>query len=100
MNITGSHETIDTRWVFRTYVALAGVTGFILFGWGPVWLGADLAGDPFGKAALIRVFGAILMAACWAIPFALHGPQFDVKETIRLHLLLKMLSRFSLATHR
>src|SRR5271166_3813565 len=75
MNSTDTQETIDTRWVFRAYVALAGLTGFILFGWGPVWLGTDLAGEPFGKAALIRVFGAILMAAaCCAIPFALHGP--------------------------
>jgi len=75
MNITDTQEMVDTRWLFRTYIALAGVTGFILFGWGPLWLGTDLAADPFGKAALIRVFGAILMAAgCCAIPFALHGP--------------------------
>ncbi len=69
------NETIDTRWVFRAYAVLAGVTGLVLFGWGPMWLGTDLAADPLGKAALIRVFGSILIAAAFcAAPFALHGP--------------------------
>lgn len=74
MNNTELQETIDTRWVFRTYALLAGLGGFVLFGWGPVWLGIDLPGLPFGKAALVRVFGAVLMAAaCMAVPYAMHG---------------------------
>ena len=51
---------------------LAGLAGFLLFGWGPAWLGVDLPGQTWGKAALIRVAGSILMAlACCATPFAL-----------------------------
>ncbi len=64
-------EAIDTRWVFRTYAALASLAGFLLTGWGPMWFGADLAGEPWGRAALIRVLGSILMAAgCCAAGFA------------------------------
>jgi hypothetical protein len=56
-------EAIDTRWVFRAYAAAACVSGFVLVGWGPMWLGVDLAGQPWGKAALIRVAGATIVAA-------------------------------------
>ena len=64
-------EAIDTRWVFRAYAALASLAGLLLFGWGPIWFGADLAGEPWGKAALIRVLGSIMIAAgCCAAGFA------------------------------
>jgi signal transduction histidine kinase len=64
-------EAIDTRWVFRAYAALASLAGFLLFGWGPMWFGSDLAGEPWGKAALIRVLGSIMIAAgCCAAGFA------------------------------
>jgi signal transduction histidine kinase len=56
-----------TGLVFWGYAALAWVGGFILLSWGPMWLGTDLPGQPFGKAALIRVTGAAIMAAgCFA----------------------------------
>ena len=36
-----------------------------------MWLGTDMAGQPYAKAALIRIFGAIVMAAaCCAFGFA------------------------------
>jgi signal transduction histidine kinase len=64
-------EAIDTRWVFRTYAAVASLAGLLLFGWGPMWFGVDLAGQLFGKAALIRVLGSIMVAAgCCAAGFA------------------------------
>ena len=64
-------EAIDTRWVFRAYAALVSLSGVLLLGWGPMWFGADLAGEPFGKAALIRVLGSIMIAAaCCAAGFA------------------------------
>src|ERR1035441_8446562 len=64
-------EAIDTRWVFRAYAAMASLAGFLLFGWGPMWFGVDLAGEPFGKAALIRVLGSMMIAAgCCAAGFA------------------------------
>ena len=64
-------EAIDTRWVFRAYAAMASLAGFLLLGWGPMWFGVDLAGEPFGKAALIRVLGSMMIAAgCCAAGFA------------------------------
>jgi signal transduction histidine kinase len=75
MYSTGVLEPSSTRWVFRAYAILIGLTGFVLVGWGTVWFGAELPGQPWGKAALIRVAGSILMAAaCCATPFALNGP--------------------------
>ena len=39
--------------------------------WGPMWLGKDFGGEPWAKAALIRVFGAVAAAAaCWAMSLA------------------------------
>ena len=65
---------IDARTVFRAYVVMAGIAGFLIVNWGPTWFGTDLAAAAWGKAALIRVFGSILIgAACCAVPFALHG---------------------------
>ena len=64
-------EPIDIRMVFRAYAAVAGLGGFVLAAWGPMWLGVHMAGQPFGRAALIRVFGAVVIAAaCCAAGFA------------------------------
>ncbi len=64
-------DAIDTRIVFRAYAALAWTAGILLSGWGPVWFGAHLAGQPWGKAALIRVFGSFVIAAgCFAAALA------------------------------
>ena len=64
-------DAIGTRTVFWAYAALACVGGIVLAGWGQVWLGSDLAGERWAKAALIRVFGTILMGAgLLAIAFA------------------------------
>jgi hypothetical protein len=35
-------EPIDIRLVFRAYAILAGLRGFVLAGWGPVWLGTTV----------------------------------------------------------
>jgi signal transduction histidine kinase len=64
-------EAINTRWIFRAYAALTLLAGFLLLGWGPMWFGTDLVGEPWGKAALIRVLGSIIIAAgCCAAGFA------------------------------
>jgi len=70
-------DAIDTRIVFKAYAALSCLTGIILAGWGQRWFGSDLPGLPWGKAALIRVLGAMLIAAgCFAAPFAfVDDPQ-------------------------
>ncbi len=77
MNGVKQADAIDTRMVFRVYAWIAGGTGFMLFGWGPMWLGMHMPGQPFGKAALIRVAGAILMAAgcCGAAPATVGDPM-------------------------
>ena len=70
-------EAIDTRWVFRVYAATAGLAGLLLVNWGPMWFGAHLVDLPWGKAALIRVLGSIVIAAaCCAAGFAaIDNPQ-------------------------
>lgn len=70
-------DAIDTRIILRAYSVVAGLSGLILLGWGQRWLGSDLAGQTWGKAALVRVLGSILIAAaCFAIPLAsIADPQ-------------------------
>jgi signal transduction histidine kinase len=78
MNRAERPESIDLQWVFRVYAVVVFATGFVLAGWGPMWLGAHMPGQPFGRAALIRVFGSILMAAgCFAAGFAAVGERLS-----------------------
>jgi len=64
-------DPIDARVVFKVYAALMGAAGLALSGWGQRWLGQDLASQAWGKAALIRVSGSILIAAaCFAAALA------------------------------
>ena len=64
-------DAIDARIVFRIYAVAAGLGGFVLSGWGQIWLGSHLADQPWGKAALVRVAGSVLIAAaCAAAGFA------------------------------
>lgn len=56
-------EAIDTRLVLRLYAWPAVTIGLLLFLWGPMWLpDPDLPAIPFGKAALLRVMGAVISA--------------------------------------
>ncbi len=62
----------DPRVVYWIYAVAAWVGGVFLAGWGPLWLGLDLPGRPFGLAALIRLYGAFVagggfFAACLAM---------------------------------
>ncbi len=64
-------DAIDTRIVLRAYAVLASLFGFTLFAWGPMWLGTSLGGQPWAKAVLIRVAGAVIIAAgCSSAGFA------------------------------
>lgn len=64
-------DAIDTGVVLRVYTAIAGVAGFAIGGWGSLWWGAHLPEQPWSKAALIRVAGAIVIgAACCAAGLA------------------------------
>jgi signal transduction histidine kinase len=56
-------DAINTRAVFRVYAVIAWATGALLVGWGPLLVGVDLPGLPFAKAGLVRVLGAIVIAA-------------------------------------
>jgi signal transduction histidine kinase len=64
-------DALDTRMVFLVYAVLAGLAGLLLIAWGPLWFGAHLPGLPWGKAALIRIVGSMLVAAaCFAVAVA------------------------------
>jgi signal transduction histidine kinase len=71
MTATRRLDTLDTRMVFWVYAVLVGLAGVLLIAWGPMWFGADLPGLPWGKAALIRIVGSLLVAAaCVGIAMA------------------------------
>lgn len=55
-------ETVDTRLALRVYAAVVGLCGFFLAAWGPMWFGAHLLELPWGRAAIIRMIGAVIMA--------------------------------------
>jgi len=64
-------DALDARVVFWSYALLAGVAGVLIIGWGPMLWGMDLPGLPYGKAALIRIGGASMVAAaCFAVAVA------------------------------
>lgn len=56
-------ESIDADLALGVYAAVAVLSGAILAAWGPMWLGAHVTGLPWGRAALIRVCGAVIVAA-------------------------------------
>jgi len=60
------YKPIRVRNVFRGYAVIFGFLGLILFLWGPMWFGVHLAGVPFGRAALVRVFGSMWMIAAFS----------------------------------
>ena len=60
------YKQIRVRNVFRGYAVIFGFLGLILFLWGPMWFGVHLAGVPFGRAALVRVFGSMWMIAAFS----------------------------------
>lgn len=74
-------DAISLRTVFKGYAVVAGVAGLLLIGWGPMWFGAHLAEQQFGKAALIRIAGSILVAAaCCAIGFAAAADPWSLRR--------------------
>ena len=80
MTTRSQPDAIDTRLIYLAYAGLAGLSGFVLFGWGPMWLGSDYAGEPWAKAAAIRVVGAALMAAA-----CLSGALAEIEEPRSSH---------------
>lgn len=64
MGINGERrfDAIDTSWVFWGYALLAGIGGLLLIAWGPLWFGSHLAEQPWGKAVLVRLLGALILA--------------------------------------
>ena len=64
MVTTEQPDAIDTRGVFRVYAWVAGMGGLVVMLWGQSSFGPpDLFGQPWGRAALVRVFGSIVIAA-------------------------------------
>lgn len=54
---------IDTGLLLRAYAGAAVTVGGFITLWGPMFLATGAADQPFGRAALVRVFGAIVWAA-------------------------------------
>lgn len=55
-------DAINRRSIYQGFAYVAWAFGFALFAWGPLWFGAGLAGEPYLKAALVRILGAIVIA--------------------------------------
>jgi signal transduction histidine kinase len=71
MSRTARLEAVNIRWVFRVYAVAVFALGFYVTAWGVEWIDVHMPGVPFGRAALLRVFGAMLMgAACFAAGLA------------------------------
>lgn len=56
-------DAIDSRTVLRLYAFVVGPVGFMVFGWGPMWLGGPLNGQSWGVGSITRVAGACVMAS-------------------------------------
>lgn len=57
--------------VIRVYAWVVCAAGLLLAGWGPMWMGTDLPGVPYGKAALIRMLAAaMILTGCFGAALA------------------------------
>jgi signal transduction histidine kinase len=70
MSRTARLEAVNIQWIFRVYAVVAFAGGLAIAGWGQ-WFGSHMVDQPWGSAALLRVFGGIIMAAaCFAAGLA------------------------------
>jgi signal transduction histidine kinase len=53
----------EIRWFLVAYAIVTIAYGVWLVGWGPMWYGGDLDGVPYGRNALVRVAGSVVVAA-------------------------------------
>jgi len=53
----------EIRWFLVAYAIVTVAVGIWLVGWGPMWFGGDLDGVPFGRHALVRLAGSVVVAA-------------------------------------
>ena len=60
---SGSYDPLDPRLALRAYALVAGATGFALVTWGQLWFGSNWGVFPWDQAVLIRMSGAIVIAA-------------------------------------
>ena len=83
MQSVDASDRTDPRIFYWTYGLAACAGGLALIGWGPLWFGAHLPNQLWGKAALVRVFGAfIVTAGCFA---ASLGATADPIARRRIH---------------
>ncbi len=70
---TGTMKQAD---IYRSTAVALWVGGFVLAGWGTLFFRPYLDGDPYVKPALVRIFGAIVMAdGCFAAALANADPR-------------------------
>ncbi|HKE22117.1 MAG TPA: sensor histidine kinase [Bryobacteraceae bacterium] len=78
-------EALDIKWILRGYAILFGLAGFLTMGWGGLVFGADFGGEKWAQVALVRVFGAIAVAAaCCAEAFARQSDPFEQRRSLLL----------------
>lgn len=77
----GTGEFPDARLTLQAYAVAIGLGGFMVAGWGPLWLGAHLAELPFGRAALIRMCGAVMMASA-LVALGLARADIDTRKRL------------------
>ena len=53
----------DSRWLFRAYAWMIGISGFLVFAWGPMFFHPRIGPELMADAALTRIFGGLLVAA-------------------------------------
>lgn len=56
-------DAVDSRSVLRLYAFVVGPIGFLVFGWGPMWLDATLTGQPWDVSSVTRIAGACIVAS-------------------------------------
>ncbi len=58
-------DAVDRRVAIRIYASVLCAGGLVAAGWGPMWVGVDLPGLPYGKAAIVRmVAAAMILVGC------------------------------------
>lgn len=90
-------DAIDSKSVFRLYVAVVGPVGVFVALWGSAWLGGSLNGQPLGIASLTRMTGAaIVAAAIWAYTASTIANPIDRRRNLGwfvvAHLMLLLMA--------
>jgi signal transduction histidine kinase len=81
-------DAVDPRTIFVAYAAVVGASGVCLIAWGSLWLGGPLLGNPWGLNTVVRVAGAVVVAAaCCAMGCGQVKDPGDRRQALKWFLL-------------